>query len=60
VFAVDCFVKRIVVNMLHAFGRGLETAPEGKCQQAISSGVGESVARNRHCTRRNLGEEGQL
>jgi hypothetical protein len=29
------------------FGRELETAAEGKCQQAIHSGVGESVARNR-------------
>jgi hypothetical protein len=46
--------------MLRAFGRELETAAEGKCQQAINSGVGESMARNRLYTRRNQGEEGQL
>lgn len=61
-FAVECFVKTsCVVNMLRAFGRDMETAAEGKCQQAIHSGVGESMARNRLCTtRRSLGEEGQL
>jgi len=60
VFAVECFVQtNCVVNMLRAFGRELETATEGKCQQA-NSGVGESMARNRLCARRSLGEEGQL
>ena len=60
-FAVECFVKTsCVVNMLRVFGRDLETAAEGKCEQAINSGVGESLARNRLCTRRSLGEEGQL
>jgi hypothetical protein len=42
------------------FWEELETATEGKCQQAINSGVGESMARNRLFTRRSLGEEGQL
>jgi len=46
--------------MLRAFGSEKETAAEGKCQQVINSGVGESLARNRLCTRRSLEEEGQL
>ena len=53
-FAVECFVKTNCV--VRAFGREKETAAEGKCQQVIYSGVGESMARNGLCKRISLEE----